>query len=132
MRGHVRRQFLAFLMTLSLGGILHAQRGPELSANYLHHLIHDSGIIFAGTVLHVQTANTHAASDTPVSRITFRVEVAVRGVRRGQTINVSEWGGLWQAGEQYRAGERVFLFLYPRSKLGLTSPRGRAVREICC
>lgn len=30
--------------------------------------------------------------------------------------------GLWEAGERYRRGERVVLFLYPPSKLGLTSP----------
>jgi len=29
---------------------------------------------------------------------------------------------LWTTGERYRVGEHVFLFLYPPSKLGLTSP----------
>jgi hypothetical protein len=37
---------------------------------------------------------------------------------------VREWAGLWEAGERYRAGERVLLYLYPPSKLGLTSPVG--------
>jgi len=45
-------------------------------------------------------------------------------VRRGQTVEINEWAGLWQSGERYHAGERVLLFLYPPSRLGLTSPAG--------
>ncbi len=46
----------------------------------------------------------------------------MRGVRTGQTLAIREWAGLWESGERYRRGERVLLFLYPPSKLGLTSP----------
>jgi hypothetical protein len=53
--------------------------------------------------------------------ITFHVENALRGTTRGRELTVSEWIGLWQSGQRYRVGERVLLFLYPRSKLGLTS-----------
>jgi hypothetical protein len=39
--------------------------------------------------------------------------------------------GLWSSGQRYRVGERVLVFLYPPSKLGLTScvaaPLGRFV-----
>ena len=56
--------------------------------------------------------------------ITFRVDVAVRGVRVGQVLKVREWAGLWDSRDRYRRGERVLLFLYPPSKLGLTSPIG--------
>jgi hypothetical protein len=54
----------------------------------------------------------------------FRVDEAIRNVRRGQTVEINEWAGLWQSGERYRPGERVLLFLYPPSRLGLTSPVG--------
>ena len=54
-------------------------------------------------------------------RITFRVEQAVRGTQTGANISMRQWVGLWNSGERYRVGERVVLFLYPRSKLGLTS-----------
>jgi len=57
-------------------------------------------------------------------RITFRVEQAIRGVRTGQMLVIREWAGLWESGERYRTGERVLLFLYSPSKLGLTSPVG--------
>jgi hypothetical protein len=33
-------------------------------------------------------------------------------------------GGLWESGERYQNGEHVLLFLYPPSKIGLTSPVG--------
>jgi hypothetical protein len=49
---------------------------------------------------------------------------AIRGVRRGQVIQIREWGGLWDAGERYHKGEQVLLFLYPPGKAGLTSPVG--------
>jgi hypothetical protein len=44
------------------------------------------------------------------------------GVRAGQTLAIREWAALWELGERYRSGEGVLLFLYPPSKLGLTSP----------
>jgi hypothetical protein len=57
-------------------------------------------------------------------QVVFLVEQGFRGVRAGQTLVVHEWAGLWQDGERYRPGERVMLFLYPPSRLGLTSPVG--------
>jgi hypothetical protein len=61
--------------------------------------------------------------------ITFHIENAIRGAAPGQDLTVLQWTGLWSAGQRYRVGERVLLFLYPPSKLGLTScvagPMGR-------
>lgn len=86
----------------------------------LRRMIHDSARIFAGTVTGVE--RLQAGPGIPTTRVTFRIDEAIRGVRKGQTIEITEWGGLWQAGERYRAGERVILFLHPESRLGLTSP----------
>jgi hypothetical protein len=80
----------------------------------------DSGMVFSGVVTQVQRSNCA----TGTNQITFRVENAIRGVRRGQTVTIKEWSGLWNNGERYVTGERVLLFLYPKSKLGLTSPVG--------
>jgi hypothetical protein len=79
-----------------------------------------SKMIFSGVVLQVKRSQNATGS----TQITFRVENAIRGVRRGQIIRVSEWSGLWNSGERYARGEHVLLFLYPKSKLGLTSPVG--------
>lgn len=80
----------------------------------------DSGLVFSGVVTHVQ----RSATSTGTTQVTFRVENAIRGVRRGQVVRIREWSGLWNIGERYAIGERVLLFLYPKSKLGLTSPVG--------
>lgn len=80
----------------------------------------DSGMVFSGVVTQVR----RSASPDGTTQITFRVENAMRGVRRGQIVTIKEWSGLWNNGERYVAGERVLLFLYPKSRLGLTSPVG--------
>jgi hypothetical protein len=87
-------------------------------------VLHDSGRIFSGTVLRVEHRNSDSSSALATTRIVFRVDEAIRNVRRGQTVEINEWAGLWQSGERYRPGERVLLFLYPPSRLGLTSPVG--------
>jgi hypothetical protein len=82
-----------------------------------------AGYIFSGTVKAVERV-TPRANGVAVMRITFHVDQGLRGTVTGQTLVIREWAGLWQAGDRYRPGERVMLFLYPPSKLGLTSPVG--------
>jgi hypothetical protein len=81
-------------------------------------------MIFSGTALRVEHLNPESASGVASTRITFRVQTAIRGVRAGQIIQIREWDGLWNSGERYQPGARVLLFLYPASRLGLTSPVG--------
>jgi len=80
-----------------------------------------SGYIFAGTVRSVERPASKGNSVATI-QITFHVDQGLRGVRTGQTLVIREWAGLWESVERYRPGERVLLFLYPPSKLGLTSP----------
>jgi hypothetical protein len=86
-----------------------------------HPLIRSSGYIFAGTVKSVQRVAPKGNGVATVL-INFHVDQGIREVRTGQTLAIREWAGLWESGERYRPGERVLLFLYPPSKLGLTSP----------
>lgn len=90
----------------------------------LRETLRDSALIFSGTVLKVEHVPTDPNRALPITRIRLRVENAIRGARPGQVIEIREWAGLWNAGERYRVGEHVLLFLYPASKLGLTSPVG--------
>ena len=83
-----------------------------------------SGYIFDGTVLSVERVAESGSDTVPTVQITFRVERAIRGIRKGQVLTIREWAGLWNSGERYRTGERLLLFLYNPSKLGLTSPVG--------
>jgi hypothetical protein len=80
-----------------------------------------AGVIFSGTVISI--ARRPAAADQAVETvaITFHVENAIRGVMPGANYTISQWIGLWSGGQRYRIGERVLLFLYPPSKLRLTS-----------
>jgi hypothetical protein len=99
----------------------------------LPQIVQAAGIIFSGQVTSVgradslaERADGHAASPSGQSAaatlVTFKVEHALRGATTGQNLTIREWAGLWTARERYRVGERVLLFLYPPSKLGLTSP----------
>jgi hypothetical protein len=111
-----------------------ARINPPLSINPgnssgLSGLVRAAGIIFSGTVTRVQRrtwANTQTVSTVA---ITFHVENALRGSTPGRELTIYEWAGVWSSGQRYHVGERVFVFLYPRSKLGLTSsvagPMGR-------
>jgi hypothetical protein len=107
-----------------------AAQGPMAvspSAPTLKRLVQQSGLIFAGSVLKVEHSSPNRAGEVATVRLTFRVEQAIRGVRTGQILEAREWAGLWESAERYRAGERIVLLLYPRSKLGLTSPVGGAL-----
>ena len=84
-------------------------------------LTRSSGYIFAGTVKSVERITPKGNGVTAVE-INFHVDQAMQGVRTGQILAIREWAGLWESGERYRPGERFLLFLYPPSKLGLTSP----------
>ena len=88
-------------------------------------LTQKAGYIFSGTVKAIDRL-TPKTNGVAVMQITFHVDQGMRGVRTGQTLVIREWSGLWRGESRYRVGERVMLFLYPPSKLGLTSPVGGA------
>ncbi len=80
-----------------------------------------AGTIFSGTVTRIDHRAETSGRPVEIVSITFHVENAIRGVTPGEDLTISQWVGLWSAGQRYRVGEHVLLFLYPRSKLGLTS-----------
>jgi hypothetical protein len=95
-----------------------------------------AGMIFAGTVLSSGTpisAPISAAQIAPVARtqgptavveLNFRVDEAIAGVEQGQTLKIREWAGAWSMHRPMRSGRHILIFLYPLSRLGLTSPVG--------
>jgi hypothetical protein len=99
-----------------------AERNPAIPNLPL--LAQKSGYIFSGTVQSVERVAATGANSIAVMRITFHVEKGYAGVRSGQQLVIQECAGLWQSRESYRPGDKVLLFLYPRSRLGLTSPVG--------
>lgn len=88
-----------------------------------------AGMIFSGTVTKLERRQATGGQALETIAITFHIENAIRGSTPGEGLVITQWIGLWAAGQRYRVGERVLLFLYPPSKLGLTScvggPMGR-------
>jgi hypothetical protein len=80
-----------------------------------------AGIIFSGTVARITPRRSNLSEAIQTVAVTFKVERAIRGVTAGGTLTISQWVGLWYAGQRYQAGEHVLLFLYAPSKIGLTS-----------
>ena len=111
------------VISFSAAGQEPPARPPLPAVSNLRVLTLNSGYIFDGTVLSVQ-AGQNDPNDVTTVQITFRVEQAIRGTRAGQILTIREWAGLWNSGEGYRPGERLLLFLYSPSSLGLTSPVG--------
>lgn len=90
-------------------------------------IVHAAGTIFSGTVTavaHQPAMHDHAIETVA---ITFHVEQAIRGSIPGENLTIRQWIGVWSGGQHYRVGERVLLFLYLPSKLGLTSSVGGAL-----
>jgi hypothetical protein len=80
-----------------------------------------AGMIFSGTVTKVERRSAGRGESVETVAVTFRIESALRGATPGRDLTIHQWIGLWASGQRYAVGERVFLFLYPKSNLGLTS-----------
>jgi len=94
----------------------------------LAQLARAAGIIFSGTVINVERTSPNIPGQAVGGvAITFRVQNAIRGANKGEDLTITQWIGLWSGGQRYRIGERLLLFLYPRSRIGLTSCVGAAM-----
>jgi len=86
-------------------------------------------MIFVGTVTKVERGPERDGTAIATVAVTFRVERPLRGAISGESLTIQQWLGLWTGGQRYTVGEHVLLFLYPPSRLGLTSsvagPMGR-------
>jgi hypothetical protein len=88
-----------------------------------------AGLIFSGTVPSIVRQPATGGRSVETVAIRFHVDSAIRGTVPGADVTISQWIGTWANEQRYRVGERLLLFLYPPSKLGLTScvggPLGR-------
>ena len=81
-----------------------------------------AGTIFAGKVLRIEPIRVSSSNEVVSVQITCAADRGVRGTQDGQLFTFREWAGLWTARPRYRIGERLMLFLYAPSSVGLTSP----------
>jgi len=93
-------------------------------------MCHSAGMIFSGTVLNIDNEPAEKETPIPLVLIRFRVDRAVAGVRAGEVLTVREWAGAWSTHRAMRSGQRLLIFLYPLSRLGLTSPVGGAQGQV--
>jgi hypothetical protein len=100
---------------------------PPLRVFGFPQFVRAAGTIFSGTVTKIERRTATAGQSVETVAVTFHIENAVRGATPGQDFTITQWIGLWTSGQRYRVGERVLLFLYPVSKLGLTSCVGGAL-----
>jgi hypothetical protein len=82
-----------------------------------------AGMVFAGTVLGAERPATKNQA-IPTIKVKFRVDRAIAGVHQGEVLTIREWAAAWSRQRALHPGQRVLLFLYPPSRLGLTSPVG--------
>jgi hypothetical protein len=99
-------------------------KSVDIAATSFRVLTRQAGYIFVGKVAAVSRRAASNAREVATMQITFHVEQGLRGALSGSELTVAEWAGLWNGAKRYRVGDRVLLFLYPNSKLGLTSPVG--------
>jgi hypothetical protein len=93
-------------------------------------LCRHAGMIFAGTVLDSPSELPRTNRGVPYVEVSLRVDHAIAGVKPGQVLTIHEWAGALSSHPAMRPGERLLLFLYPPSRLGLTSPVGGAQGQI--
>ncbi len=97
-----------------------------------------AGMIFAGTVLSTTppTVTTQPvaigrpAGATPAIELRFRIDEAIAGVDPGQVLTIHEWTGAWLMHRPMSEGQHILIFLYPPSRLGLTSPVGGPLGQV--
>lgn len=88
-----------------------------------------AGMIFSGRVLAIEGKPASRDQEIETVAVTFHVDRAIRGVRNGETLTIKQWAGLWSSKQPFRVGERLLLFLYPPSRLGLTSSVGGSLGQ---
>lgn len=88
-----------------------------------------AGMVFSGTVVWVEASSAEDQA-VPTIELKVRVDRAIAGVKAGQVLTIREWAGAWSMHRPMHAGEHVLLLLYPRSRLGFTSPVGGALGQI--
>ena len=129
------------LWNMALSRSAAAQQSDEVVAERIlgphwKQLSRRAGMIFAGTVLSTtpQAANVQptgrSAGATPAIELRFRIEEAIAGVDPGQVLTIHEWTGAWTMHRPMSKGQHILIFLYPPSRLGLTSPVGGPLGQV--
>jgi hypothetical protein len=61
---------------------------------------------------------------------TFQIDRSIAGVHARERLTIREWEGAWSMQRAMLHGQRLLIFLYPPSRLGLTSPVGGRAGQV--
>jgi hypothetical protein len=129
-----RLAVLLCLITFLFPGFSAAESDQDIANRVLgpqwQSLSRRAGMIFAGTVLSSGPQALGRERSVPAIEVRFRVDRPIAGVAAGQFLTIHEWSGAASRHPPIRQGEHVLIFLYPPSRLGLTSPVGGALGQI--
>ncbi len=102
----------------------------QKSAMNLESLVRQSGMIFAGRVIDIETG-TKDRMNLYMTHYTFEVLDPIYGVDE-DTLHIKQYGGeadgkkVYPAGvPRFEMGEEVLVMLYPPSRIGMTSTVGK-------
>jgi hypothetical protein len=118
---------LLFAFLFFIAGALSAQQSATPASSVpanLRQVTNHAATIFVGKVMSLEARPLASSDQVGCVQITFQVEQGIRGARAGEHFSFREWVGLWSGADRYRVGQRMMLFLYTPSALGLTSPVG--------
>ena len=120
---------ISVVAVVCLGSFSVAQLPDQLAASrvlgpHWRQIARVSGMIFSGTVLEMESQPAARGTPLPLVLTTFRVDRAIAGVRTGQILTAREWAGTESMQRPMARGQRLLIFLYRPSRLGLTSPVG--------
>jgi hypothetical protein len=130
---------LVCLSSVSLSSFAAAQPSDQVIAERVlgaqwKQLSRRAGMIFAGTVLGstppATTMDRAVPAAVPAVQLRFRVERPIAGVEQGQVLTIHEWLGAWSMHRPMTKGQHILIFLYPPSRLGLTSPVGGSLGQV--
>lgn len=120
--------FLLF-MVHALSGQQRTIASSSVPAN-LREVTAHAGTILVGRVVSIKPMPPGSTDQVGCVQITLQVEQGIQGARAGEHFSFREWAGLWSGADRYRLGQRMMLFLYTPSGLGLTSPVGGAAGRL--
>lgn len=105
--------------------------GQKSSPMNLEWLVREAVMIFGGKVISVKTGERYTSMRLYATEYTFLVTEQLYGVR-GDTMRIRQYGGEADGRKSYppgvprfQEGEEVVVFMYPPSRVGMTSSVGK-------
>ena len=89
-----------------------------------------AGIIFVGSVVHVERLPASHDHPIPAIQTKFSVERAIAGTHLGQVLTLQEWAAIEPMERPLRQGQRALYLFYPPSRFGLTSPDAGSLGQV--